>query len=57
MGVDLAKAGHVATLRRTDVVAVPIREEERIVTCVLHKHQRFGLIDELRFLVHAKTSH
>ncbi|WP_415805052.1 hypothetical protein [Bordetella muralis] len=55
--MDLAKAGHVATLRRTDVVAVPIREEERIVTCVLHKHQRFGLIDELRFLVHAKTSH
>ncbi len=58
MGVGLGDAGHVATLRRTDVVALPIREDERIVTCVLHKHQRFGLTDELqRFLTHAKTLH
>ena len=58
MGVGLADAGHVATLRRTDVVAVPIREDERVVTHVLHKHQRFGLPDELqRFLAHAKTLH
>lgn len=58
MGVGLADAGHVATWRRTDVVAVPLQEGECIVTCVLHKHQRFGLTDELqRFLAHAKTSH
>ncbi|VTU31578.1 Hca operon transcriptional activator [Variovorax sp. SRS16] len=58
MGVGLVDAGHVATLRRTDVVSVPIREDECIVTRVLHKHQRSGLTDELqRFLTHAKTSH
>lgn len=58
MGVGLADAGHVATLHRTDVVAVPLKEDERIVTCVLHKHQRFGLTEELqRFLTHAKRLH
>lgn len=57
MGVGLADAGLVATLQRTDTVAVPLKEDERIVTCVLHKHQRFGLTDELqRFLTHAKKS-
>lgn len=56
MGVGVADAGHVATLCRSDVVAVPLREDERITTFVLHKHQRFGLADALqRFVAHAKT--
>lgn len=56
MGVGLADAGHVATLHRVDIVAVPLQEDEAIVTHVLHKHQRFGLSDELqRFLTHAKS--
>lgn len=58
MGVGLADAGHVATQHRPDVVAVPLKEDEHIVTCVLHKHQRFGLTEELqRFLTHAKKLH
>ncbi len=58
MGVGLADAGHVATLHRTDVVVVPLQEDEHIVTRVLHKHQRFGLTEELqRFLTHAKKLH
>jgi DNA-binding transcriptional LysR family regulator len=58
MGVGLADAGHAGTLHRTDVVAVPLQEDERIITWVLHKHQRFGLPEELqRFLTHAKTLH
>lgn len=58
MGVGLADAGHVATLHRTDVVAVPLQEDEHIVTRVLHKHQRFGMTEELqRFLTHAKKLH
>ena len=45
-----------ATLRRSDVVTIPLREDERITTFVLHKHQRFGLPDALqRFVAHAKT--
>jgi DNA-binding transcriptional LysR family regulator len=56
MGVGLADAGHVATLHRSGVVAVPLHEKERITTFVLHKHQRFGLPDTLqRFVAHAKT--
>lgn len=56
MGVGLADAGHVATLCRSDIVAVPLQEDERITTFVLHKHQRFGLPDALqRFVAHAKT--
>lgn len=56
MGVGLVDAGHIATLRRSDVVAVPLLEDERITTFVLHKHQRFGLPDALqRFVAHAKT--
>lgn len=58
MGVGLADAGHIATLHRTDVVAVPLQENEHIVTRVLHKHQRFGLPEDLqRFLTHAKKLH
>lgn len=56
MGVGLGDAGHIAMLRRSDVVAVPLREDERITTFVLHKHQRFGLPDALqRFVAHTKT--
>jgi DNA-binding transcriptional LysR family regulator len=56
MGVGLGDAGHIAMLRRSDVVAVPLREEESITTFVLHKHQRFGLSDALqRFVAHTKT--
>lgn len=56
MGVGLGDAGHVTTLRRNDVVAVPLDEDERITTYVLHKHQRFGLPDALqRFIANAKT--
>lgn len=56
MGVGLADLGHVTTLGRSDVVAVPLREDERITTFVLHKHQRFGLPDALqRFVAHAQT--
>lgn len=58
MGVGLADAGHAATLHRTDVVSVPLQEDERIITWVLHKHQRFGLHEDLqRFLTHAKNLH
>jgi DNA-binding transcriptional LysR family regulator len=56
MGVGVVDAGHLATLRRSDVVAVPLLEDERIFTFVLHKHQRFGLPEALqRFVAHAKT--
>ncbi len=56
MGVGVGDAGHIAMLRRSDVVAVPLHEDERITTFVLHKHQRFGLADALqRFVAHAKT--
>lgn len=58
MGVGLADAGHVATLHRPDVIVVPLEEDEHIATYVLHKHQRFGLTEELqRFLTHAKNLH
>lgn len=58
MGVGLADSGHIATLQRTDVVAVPLRESEHIVTSMLHKQQRFGSTEELqRFLTHAKKLH
>jgi len=58
MGVGLGDTGHVATLCRSDVVAVPLHEDERITTFVLHKHQRFGLPDALqRFVAHTKTLH
>lgn len=56
MGVGLGDAGHVATLRRNDVVAVQLNEDERISTFVLHKHQRFGIAEPLqRFLAHVRT--
>lgn len=56
MGVGLGDAGHLATQRRNDVVAVPLNEDEHITTFVLHKRQRFGLPEALqRFVSHAKT--
>lgn len=58
MGVGMADGGHVATLCHSGVVAVPLHEDERITTFVLHKHLRFGLPDALqRFVAHAKTLH
>ena len=56
LAVGLADGGHIATLCRSDVLAVPLREDERITTFVLHKHQRFGLPEALqRFVANAKT--
>jgi len=56
MGVGLVDAGHVAMLPRTDVVALPLRQDERITTYVLHKVQRFGSYDPIqRFIAHAST--
>lgn len=48
MGVGLTDAGHIATLQRSDVVALPLREDERITTYVLHKRQRCGAADALQ---------
>lgn len=56
MGVGLGDAGHIATLQRSDVVALPLREDERITTYVLHKRQRFGSAEGLqRFIAHASN--
>lgn len=56
LGVGVADAGHMATLRRTDVVVVRLAESIHITTCVLHKRQSQGVRDALqRFLVHAST--
>lgn len=55
-GVGLADAGHTWALQRNDVLALPLAEEERITTFVLHKHQRFGITEPLqRFLAHVST--
>jgi len=56
LGVGLVDSGHLEILRRTDVVAVPLTEDERITTYVLHKKQRFGFSGALqRFLTHVMT--
>ncbi|MFA5679924.1 MAG: LysR family transcriptional regulator [Hydrogenophaga sp.] len=56
VGVGLADAGHAQTLHRSDVVVIPLAEEEQIVTYVLHKHQRFGIAGPVqRFLTHVST--
>ncbi|MGJ7505741.1 MULTISPECIES: LysR family transcriptional regulator [unclassified Variovorax] len=58
LGVGVADAGHMETLCRTDVVAMPLAEDIGITTYVLHKRQVRGLKDALRrFLVHTKTLH
>lgn len=55
-GVGLADAGHTWALQRDDVLALPLAQDERITTFVLHKHQRFGLAEPLqRFLAHVST--
>ncbi|MDO8768731.1 MAG: LysR family substrate-binding domain-containing protein [Burkholderiaceae bacterium] len=58
MGVGAGDAGHIATLCRSDIVAVPLHGDERITTFLLHKDRRFGLSDALRrFVAHIKTLH
>lgn len=55
-GVGWGDAGHVQGLGRSDVVIVPLAEEEYIITYVLHKHQRFGIANPVqRFLTHVST--
>ena len=55
-GVGLSDAGHVEGLRRNDVLALPLIEEEHITTFVLHKYQRFGTAESVqRFLTHVTT--
>lgn len=55
-GVAIASAGHVETMRRDDLLALPIAGSPLIHTYVLHKHRRFGLSSAIeRFLTHAKT--
>ena len=56
LGVGLADSGHADTLRRDDIVAVPLVDDVRVHTYVLHKHRRFGLPETVqRFLAHAKS--
>lgn len=57
-GVGLADADHMRTLRRKDIVIVPLVEQVHITTYVLHKYQRSGLSDALQlFLTHATNLH
>jgi DNA-binding transcriptional LysR family regulator len=56
LGVSLIDSGRLESLRLGDVTAVPLAEDELVITYVLHKRQRFGLPDALRrFLAHVKT--
>ncbi len=56
VGVGLGDAGHAQSLRRSDVVVIPLAEEQHITTFVLHKHQRFGQAEPVqRFLTHVST--
>lgn len=56
VGVGLGDDGHTQTLLRKDVVVLPLAEDERITTYVLHKRQRFGLAEPVqRFLTHVST--
>jgi len=56
VGVGVGDEGHARTLRRSDLVALPLAEEEHITTYVLHKNQRFGLAEPVqRFLTHVGT--
>lgn len=56
LGVGLADSGHVEAMRRSDIVALPLVDDLRLHTYVLHKHQRFGLPEVVeRFLTHAKS--
>lgn len=56
VGVGLGDDGHTQTLLRKDVVVLPLAEDERITTYVLHKRQRFGLAEPVqRFLTHVSN--
>ena len=58
LGVGLADRGHTESLRREDIVSIPLVDVVCIRTYVLHKHQRFGLPEAVqRFLTHAKALH
>lgn len=55
-GVGLSDEGHALTLRRSDVLVLPLAEEEHIITFVLHKQQRFDIAAPVqRFLTHVST--
>lgn len=57
-GVGVASADHMRTLKRRDIVVVPLSEEIHLTTYVLHKQRPEGLSEILkRFLTHATTSH
>ena len=54
--VGLGDAGRARALLRSNVLVLPMTEEEHITTFVLHKHQRFGITGPLqRFLAHIST--
>lgn len=54
--VGLSDAGHATALLRSDVVALPLVDDEYITTFVLYKHQRFGICEPAqRFLTHVRT--
>lgn len=56
IGVGVADAGHMASLRRTDLVVVPLAEDIHIATCVVHKRRSHGMSSARnRFLAHVKT--
>lgn len=55
-GVGLIDAGHARTLRCNDVVVLPLVEEERVTTYVLHKRRHIEIGEPVRrFLAHAST--
>lgn len=52
-GVGVASADHMLTLKRKDIVVVPLSEEIHIITYILHKRRPEGLSEVLqRFLTH-----
>jgi DNA-binding transcriptional LysR family regulator len=57
LGIGLADAGHMETLRRADVVVIPLEDDSvSLTTCVLFKRQRGPLPDALQlFLTHARS--
>lgn len=56
LGAGLADSGHIETLRRADVVVVPLGDDTHSVTTyVLYKQQHFGLLEALQStLTHIK---
>lgn len=56
VGVGLADVGQAQTLHRSEIVFLPLVEEEHVITYVLHKQQRFGTPEPVRrFLAHVST--